>query len=116
MQPSDFTKFDILAVPDAEDDKYEFKSSKTPIKELSKKIACAASAFGNSGGGVFLAGVDSAGNADGGIPNQIGRQTIRDWSDQILRQVASSAVFFANLINDCGSLNATQMNEHGEAV
>lgn len=77
----------LASLPAAEDAVFEFKSSATPIKDLSKKLACAVSAFANSGGGTFVAGVGGNGDADGGLPPHIGRQDIRDWVDQVVHQV-----------------------------
>lgn len=79
--------FDLTQLPSAEDDNFEFKSSITQEKELKKKLSCAVSGFANSGGGCFVAGVDSSGNADNGVPLKNGRQDLRDWADQIISQV-----------------------------
>jgi len=45
-------------MPTAEDDRHEYKSSLTKDAELSDKIAKAASGFWNSGGGLFVIGID----------------------------------------------------------
>ena len=74
-------------IPSEETDFYEFKSSSISVNELKKKLPVAASAFWNSGGGIFVAGVDDNGKIDGGISNLVGRQTLRDWADQILSSV-----------------------------
>jgi hypothetical protein len=47
---------DIDSLPPAEDDAFEYKSSRTPLDKLKEKIKKAASAFANSGGGCFIAG------------------------------------------------------------
>jgi hypothetical protein len=75
---------DLLQLPGEETDVYEYKSSLTSNKELKLKISVAASAFWNSGGGIFIAGVDGHGKVDGGFPGHIGHQSIRDWADQVL--------------------------------
>jgi len=78
---------DLGVLPSAEDDRYEFKGSQTPDIELGKKLERAASAFWNSGGGFFVAGVDGAGAADGGLAASVGRQARRDWADQAIHRV-----------------------------
>lgn len=82
-----WTEEDLLALPQGETEYFEYKSSKTPLDKLKDKISIAASAFWNSGGGVFVAGVNNAGKIDGGIPSNVARQNIRDWVDQILTSV-----------------------------
>lgn len=99
MLANNINRLDFSSIPTAEDDEFEFKSSTTPIHELGKKLACAASGFANSGGGVFLVGVDANGNADGGLPLLIGRQDLRDWVDQIIHQVQPAPKYDINLIS-----------------
>lgn len=82
-----WTEEDLLALPQGETEYFEYKSSKTPIDKLKDKISIAASAFWNSGGGVFVAGVNNAGKIDGGLPANVGKQSVRDWVDQILASV-----------------------------
>lgn len=77
----------LIQLPTNETDLYEYKSSKTDLKSLKKKISAAASAFWNSGGGIFIAGVDDNGKTDGGIPKIIGNQSARDWADQVIASV-----------------------------
>lgn len=79
LKPWDMTMIESL--PNEESEYYEYKSSATPFERLQGKISIAASAFWNSGGGVFIAGVNDNGEIDGGIPNSKGRQKIRDWVD-----------------------------------
>ena len=77
----DLGNFDLTQLPSAEDDNFEFKSSRTSLEDLKKKLSCAVSAFANSGGGCFIAGVDSDGNADNDLPlkvGKVGRQDLRD--------------------------------------
>jgi hypothetical protein len=83
----DWTEDHLSTIPDAETDYYEYKSSQTPLERLKHKIYVAASAFWNSGGGVFIAGVDDNGRIDGGVPAYVGGQKLRDWADQVLAQV-----------------------------
>ncbi len=64
MKQDEFTRFDLTNVPSKEDDRFEFKSSRTLQKDLGKKIAAAVSAFGNSGGGILVVGVDKEGKPD----------------------------------------------------
>lgn len=91
---------DFSIIPNAESDEFEFKSSATLVNELGKKLSCAASGFSNSGGGVFVAGVDGNGDADGGLPSQIGRQDLRDWVDQIVHQVVPAPNYDIKLLDD----------------
>lgn len=80
--------FDLSQLPIAEDDEFEFKSSRTPPSTLKQKLCNAASGFCNAGGGVFLAGIDDkTGNADGGIQTVINQTPLRDWIDQVLTEV-----------------------------
>lgn len=75
----------LLDLPQEENEIYEYKSSKTPLDQLKLKISKAASAFWNSGGGIFIAGVDDKGKVDGGIPGKNGKQDIRDWADNAIK-------------------------------
>jgi len=100
MTTIDVNRIDFSSIPTAEDDEFEFKSSSTPTKELGKKLACAASGFANSGGGVFVAGVAGDGDADGGLPQQFGRQDLRDWVDQIVHQVQPAPKYDVKLIDN----------------
>ena len=79
-----WTDSDLLSLPGAEDDRFEYKSSLTGDGELSNKISRAASGFWNSGGGVFVAGVDGTGRPDGGLSATVGKQVRRDWADQVI--------------------------------
>jgi hypothetical protein len=90
---------DLLNLPEEENDRYEYKSSKTPTDKLKDKICIAASAFWNSGGGFFFAGVDDHGQVDGGIPENIGRQKLRDWVDQVLLGVEPRGPYHIKLIS-----------------
>ncbi|MGQ4648844.1 RNA-binding domain-containing protein [Lyngbya aestuarii] len=92
--------FDLTQLPTAEDENFEFKSSRTQLKELKKKLSCAVSGFANSGGGYFVAGVDGNGSADGGIPLKITNQDLRDWIDQIINDVEPAPRYEIKLIQD----------------
>jgi hypothetical protein len=78
---------DLANLPAGEDEQFEYKSSITPFDSLKEKVARAASGFWNSGGGLFIAGVNGSGKPDGGFPNFVGRQAVRDWIDQTVHQV-----------------------------
>jgi predicted HTH transcriptional regulator len=69
-------------LPEDENEELEYKSSATPDAELGNKISKAASAFWNSGGGLFIAGVNDAGKVDGGIGTRCGREDRRSWIDK----------------------------------
>lgn len=90
----------IREIPTTESDVFEFKSGKTSSTEMRKKLSAAASGFGNSGGGIFVMGIDNEGNVDGGWPNNIGRQSITDWIDQIVNTVEPAPNYNATLIDD----------------
>ena len=99
----DLGNFDLTQLPSAEDDNFEFKSSRTCLEDLKKKLSCAVSAFANSGGGCFIAGVDSDGNADNDLPlkvGKVGRQDLRDWADQIVNQVEPVPKYEIKIISD----------------
>jgi hypothetical protein len=98
--PINLASFDLTQLPAAEDDEVEFKSSLIGPHELKKEIGFAASAFGNSGGGLFVAGVDRNGSADGGFLTTIGKQPIRDWVDQVIHQVEPAPIYDVKLITD----------------
>jgi len=104
--------FDLTLVPNAETDEYEFKSSVTPIDSLKEKLSRAVSGFANSGGGLFIAGVDGNGNADGGIPSQIGREPLRDWADRIIHGVEPTPNYDVCIISNVsgrGSLKGSNV-------
>jgi hypothetical protein len=109
MMAIDLANFDLTQIPATEDDAVEFKSSATPITALSKKLGCAVSGFANSGGGLFVAGVDKTGNADGGFSTKVGGQDMRDWIDQVVHQVQPTPAYEVKLLDDAkgrGSINA----------
>src|SRR5688572_15910098 len=94
---------DLVTLPTAEDDLHEYKSSATPNDKLAEKLARAASGFWNSGGGLFVAGLDNAtGRPDGGITPTVGRQSRRDWIDRIVNQVTPAARYFVKVVENRG--------------
>jgi hypothetical protein len=103
LQDQDLSEF----LPAAEDDRHEYKSSAIKNdKELGDKIAKAASGFWNSGGGLFVVGVDGNGQPDGGISLSVGpqrRQSRRDWIDQVISQVTPKSAYVVHSIEDNGS-------------
>ncbi|MFL5807026.1 MAG: ATP-binding protein [Roseiflexaceae bacterium] len=101
-----WTEDDLLKLPPEETDLYEYKSSLTPIDDLKKKVATAGSAFWNSGGGIFIAGISKTGTIDGGFPQKIGRQSIRDWVDQALMGVEPLGPYAINPIEKSKSTSA----------
>lgn len=92
------------AIPTAEDESFEYKSSKTPLAKLKEKINRAASAFCNSGGGCFIAGVMGDGKPDGGIEQTVGRQSLRDWVDQAIASVSPVANYNVRLFDQIGPI------------
>lgn len=89
---------DLTDLPVEENEYYEYKSSETPTAKLKEKIAVAASAFWNSGGGIFIAGINDEGQIDGGIPETIGRQKLRDWVDQSIARVEPPGPYIIQII------------------
>lgn len=83
-----------------EDDFHEYKSGMTPLGVLKDKLSKAASAFWNSGGGIFVMGANLKGQLDEGLPLMIGRQPIRDWIDQTLVQVQPNGKYKVTLFDN----------------
>ncbi|MEG4087920.1 ATP-binding protein [Microcoleus sp. Pol12B4] len=102
LQDSDLSWF----LPDAEDDRHEYKSSviekneKSPNKSLGHKIVKAASGFWNSGGGLFVVGVDDNSKPDGGISLSVGNLSRRDWIDTIISQVTPRSSYVIHSIQN----------------
>jgi hypothetical protein len=94
---------DLAELPTAEDESHEYKNSKSTDKELAEKLARAASGFWNAGGGIFVAGVDGHGKADGGLTTSVGRQSRRDWADQAIGAVVPNGPYSITLIADSGA-------------
>ncbi len=93
-----WTEADLLELPGIETDDYEYKSSRIADMpnyrtELQTKLCKAASAFWNTGGGIFVAGVDDHGIIDGGLPGMMGKQKLRDWVDQALVSVTPTGPY-----------------------
>jgi len=107
---ADWTEDQLLSLPDSETDYYEYKSSLIALERLKKEICVAASAFWNSGGGVFIAGVDDNGQVDGGVPGEVGSQKIRDWADQVLAHVEPTGPYTINTIEREGEQSAIKEN------
>ena len=120
-KPNNILKLEYLDLseflPNAEDDRHEYKSSAIKNdKELGDKIAKAASGFWNSGGGLFVVGVDGNGQPDGGISlsvGQQGRQSRRDWIVQAISQVMPKSCYVIHSIEN--SSNCMNI-EQGKAV
>ena len=87
----------------AEDERHEFKSSLTSDTDLAGKIGKAASGFWNSGGGLFVAGVDGTGSPDGGIADTVSRQPRREWIDQHIGRLAPRGDYVVHAISDQGA-------------
>lgn len=93
-------------LPAQETDEYEYKSSeiveqsdKNYRKELKEKVQKSASAFWNSGGGYFIVGYDEVtGNINGGIPDMMGNQGLRDWVDNVIHQIEPVGKYEVRLI------------------
>lgn len=96
---------DLLELPSEETDIYEYKSSKVTLDQLKNKISIAASAFWNSGGGIFIAGVNDEGKIDGGIPCKSGRQSIRDWADNAIKLTEPVGIYEVNSIENTGEMD-----------
>lgn len=91
---------DLLNLPPEEDDRCEFKSSMTKDDDLGKKICKAASGFWNSGGGLFVIGVNDHGQPDGGISLTVGRQSRKDWIDKVISKVEPRAPYAVQCIEN----------------
>jgi|SRR5579871_881731 len=100
---------DLFVLPSAETDQYEYKSSLTPEKDLGEKISVAASAFWNTGGGIFIAGVDGNGKVDSGIASTVGRQSRRDWVDQQIMKTQPPGSYLINQISTGASIKPDKM-------
>lgn len=91
---------DLSWLPFAEDDEYEFKSSRISFDELRGKLGVAASAFWNTGGGVLVVGVGDSGKPDGGIEMAVGKQPLRDWVDVCLAAVRPAGPYGVRVLDD----------------
>jgi hypothetical protein len=101
---SQLQQLDISNLPAAEDERFEYKSSATSPNALKDKLTRAASGFWNSGGGIFVVGVDGTGKPDGGFATTVGKTPIRDWIDQVLKDVSPVGTYLVRLfLNDPAS-------------
>ncbi len=113
---ANWTESDLLNILKEETDYYEYKSSQIVANpkwsaELQQKICNAASAFWNTGGGVFIVGVDDKGQIDGGIPSTVGKQPIRAWVDQVLRDVQPIGPYEVGVIQSSTLSSLIQPNK-----
>lgn len=91
---------DLRRLPSSENDRHEYKSSKTPSKKLKNEIRIAASAFWNTGGGVLVAGLDSAtGKPDGGFARKAFGKSVDDWVDQVLADVVPPGPYAVGIVS-----------------
>lgn len=102
---------DLSQLSETEDATCEYKGGQTPDRQLATKLERAASGFWNSGGGIFVAGVNDGGIADGGIATAVGRQSRVDWVDQVLAKVTPRGEYAARVLEGTpptGSIEADQ--------
>jgi len=100
---STWTGANLAALPSSEDDEHEYKSSQSTKDQIAKYLGKAASGFWNTGGGLFVVGVDGNGKPDGGIGPRVGRQSRRDWVDQVVLDVEPSAEYVVGSVALKGS-------------
>src|SRR5262245_39974155 len=101
---------DLAAELPPEDDRHEYKSSKSPDGALKDEIVKAASAFWNSGGGLFVAGVDDLGKPDGGISMTVGRKPRREWIEQAVAEVEPTGPYVVHEVERKGASVAIGAN------
>lgn len=94
-----WTEEELREIPTSETELFEYKSSKVPLDNLKNKISVAASAFWNSGGGIFIAGVNDNGEVDGGIEKYKGKQDIRDWVDNAIKLTEPTGEYSISIID-----------------
>ena len=102
MSKIDLSKLSPTLFPQAEDDVFEFKSSRATPDQIKKKLDKAASAFANSGGGYLIWGVDSSGDADGGVDLTEGRTDLCDWLDHCMSSVTPPVTYDRRLFTEPG--------------
>lgn len=91
----------LADLPLQEDAECEFKSSRVSQNDLKKKISVAASGFWNTGGGLFIVGIDEhTSEADDGFPIKIGRQSTEDWIDQAISSTSPRGQYSIKRITD----------------
>jgi hypothetical protein len=102
--------YDLSQLPSGETDEFEFKSSRIKHKDqLKDDISRAVSAFANSGGGTFVAGVDDNGASDGGLSIDVGNTNLLDWVDKVVHNVDPTPNYVAKLgtiTGDRGKIDA----------
>lgn len=101
----------VNQLPKGESDSLEFKSGRVSLDDLKNKISVAASSFWNSGGGIFIAGVDDDGKLDGGIPKSKGRQSIRDWADKAVGLTVPSGSYQIQVIEHDDDTNLIDVDK-----
>jgi hypothetical protein len=85
-----WTEGDVLALPSGEHEYFDRKSGALlSDKDFEKDLAKALSAFSNSGGGHLLIGVRDNGSFDGVPRLHKGRESTRDWLEQVAPNVVS---------------------------
>lgn len=94
-----WTEEDLSEIPTSETEFFEYKSSKVPLDNLKNKISVAASAFWNSGGGIFIAGINDNGEIDGGIEKYKGKQNIRDWVDNAIKLTEPTGEYSIGIVS-----------------
>src|ERR1043165_6738328 len=76
---------DLAALPEGEQDYFERKSGQLfESSDWRDNLAKAVSAFANSGGGHLIIGVENNGRIDGVARNHKGKQSTKDWLEQII--------------------------------
>ena len=84
---------DLKQLP-PEDQHHEYKcGGKTSDKQLKNKIPVAASAFWNSGGGLFVIGVNDKIETDDGILNKVGNEERKEWIEKQILSVKPHAKY-----------------------
>lgn len=93
-----WTEDDLDELPKYESDLYEYKSKLVSFDKLVDKISIAASAFWNTGGGIFIVGIDDNGEIDGGIPMKNGKTKVSDWVDKVISNVEPIGTYYVKTI------------------
>ncbi|NUS21118.1 MAG: ATP-binding protein [Mesorhizobium sp.] len=86
LKRESWSEKDILALPGQEPETFERKGGRlfNDQENFLRAVAKALSAFANSGGGILVLGVDDDGATIDGLPQHVGRATMRDWIEQKL--------------------------------
>lgn len=109
-----WTEENLREIPSSETELFEYKSSKVPLDNLKNKISVAASAFWNSGGGIFIAGVNDNGEVDGGIEKYKGKQDIRDWVDNAIKLTEPTGEYLISII--CKNLDDSKIEDNKAVI